>query len=250
MLNVRLLLTSATLTVSPAWSAQPSLFPPLHETLVTAAGWQGFTDIALIADVLLTLTLAAVLGAIIAFHPKNRAAMAMSEGIDSPKIYVIYPVIGAIVGIMVLHYGMVVGFVLFGIGGLLRFRTVLRSASLTGRIIFATLMGLACGLHLPHIAVLATAFGFTVVYILDSPHVYRVVIKELPEENFTEAISAYRALLENRGCCILREKKNCGKSRVTFILKCPLRTPSSNVEKHIASEIDDSLAGSVEWRPN
>ena len=162
MLNVRLLLTSATLTVSPAWSAQPSLFPPLHETLVTAAGWQGFTDIALIADVLLTLTLAAFLGAIIAFHPKNRAAMAMSEGIDSPKIYVIYPVIGAIVGIMVLHYGMVVGFVLFGIGGLLRFRTVLRSATLTGRIIFATLMGLACGMHLPHIAVLATAFGFTV----------------------------------------------------------------------------------------
>jgi len=241
------LLISVALIASPARS-EPISVIPLKSSLGVGAGWQGFTDFAFMGNALLTLTLAAVLGAVIAFHPKNRKRMAMSEEIDSPKIYVIYPVIGAIVGIMVVNYGLVVGFVLFGIGGLIRFRTVLRSASLTGRIIFATLIGLACGLNLPHVAVLSTAFGFVVVYILDVRVTYRVDIRALPSEHVIEAITAYRALLEQQGCHILREKENCGKSRVTFILKCPRRSSCARLDELFKSRIDKSLAGSVNWR--
>jgi hypothetical protein len=238
------------LIVSPAWPEQISVIAPSEYSPVAAAGWQGFTDLAFIGDALLTLGLAAILGAVIAFHPAIRESMAISEGIDSPKIYIIYPVIGAIVGIMVVNYGLVVGFVLFGIGGLIRFRTVLRSASMTGRIILATLIGLACGLNLPHVAVLSTAFCFVVVFILDSSVVYRVIIEQLPAEHITEAITAYRTVLEQRGCHILREKQNCGKSRVTFVLKCPRRSPHSRLDELFKSKIDKSLAGSVNWRIN
>jgi len=221
---------------------------PLQDSPNLGAGWQGFTDFLFMGNALLTLTLAAVLGAVIAFHPKNREAIMMREGIDSPKIYVMYPVIGAIVGIMVVNYGLVVGFVLFGLGGLMRFRTVLRSASLTGRIIFVTLIGLACGLNLPHVAVLATAFGFAVIHILDAPVMYRVDIKGLPPEHFTEAVTAYRVLLEKQGCHIFSEKENGGKLRVAFVFRCPRRSSRSRLEELFNSKIDKGLSGSINWR--
>lgn len=221
---------------------------PLQDSPNMGAGWQGFTDFLFMGNALLTLTLAAILGAVIAYHPKNRKAIMMREGIDSSKIYVMYPVIGAIVGIMVVNYGLIVGFVLFGIGGLMRFRTVLRSATLTGRIIFATLIGLACGLNLPHVAVLATAFGFVVVYILDAPVMYRVDVKGLPPEHFSESVTAYRVLLEKQGCRIMREKENGGKSRVAFVFKCPRGSSRSCLEDLFKSKIHTSLSGSVSWR--
>jgi hypothetical protein len=224
------LLIGALLIASTAWSQQPigtifSEFPAL------GPGWQGFTDFAFLGDTLLTLTLAAILGGVISFHPRNREAVALTEGVNSPKVYVMYPVIGAIVGILVVNYGMAVGFVLFGIGGLMRFRTVLRSPSLTGRIIFATLIGLSCGLDLPHVAVLATLF-----------------IKGLPSERIGEAVMAYRAVLEQQGCVVLSERGNCEKSRVTLVLRCPRHSSRMNLEKLFKSNIDESLAGSVSWR--
>ena len=247
VLKVPLALFSTTLIASPGRAVQ-ILETPLQDSAGLGAGWQGFTDFYFMGNALLTLALAAVLGGVIAFHPKNKEAIMTLEGIDSPKIYVIYPVIGALVGIMVVNYGLVVGFVLFGIGGLMRFRTVLRSPSLTGRIIFVTLIGLACGLNLPHVAVLSTAFGFALVYILDAPVMYRLDIRALPPEHITEAIMAYRILIEQQGCQILREKENCGKSRVTFVLKCPRRSSRSRLEKLFKSRVDKSLAGSVIWR--
>ena len=247
VLKVPLALFSTTLIASPGRAVQ-ILETPLQDSAGLGAGWQGFTDFYFMGNALLTLALAAVLGGVIAFHPKNKEAIMTLEGIDSPKIYVIYPVIGALVGIMVVNYGLVVGFVLFGLGGLMRFRTVLRSASLTGRVILATLIGLACGLNLPHVAVLATAFGFALVYILDSPVMYRAEIKDLSPEHFTEAITAYRLLFEKQGCHVLREKENRGKARVVFVLKCPRRTSRSDLEELVKLNIDKSMAGSVNWR--
>jgi hypothetical protein len=241
------LLIGALLIASTAWSQQPigtifSEFPAL------GPGWQGFTDFAFLGNTLLTLTLAAILGGVISFHPRNREAMALTEGVNSPKVYVMYPVIGAIVGILVVNYGMAVGFVLFGIGGLMRFRTVLRSPSLTGRIIFATLIGLSCGLDLPHVAVLATLFGILIIYLLDARVTYRIDIKGLPSERIGEAVMAYRAVLEQQGCVVLSERGNCEKSRVTLVLRCPRHSSRMNLEKLFKSNIDESLAGSVSWR--
>ena len=137
-------------------------------------GWRGFTDIAFLCNATLTLTLAALLGAIIAYHPKHRQTADTMQEIEAPKVYIMYAVIGAIIGIMVVKYGLVVGFVLFGIGGLIRFRTVLRSAILTGNVILVTLIGLSCGLDLPHVAVLATVFGFVLIYALEARVTYRM----------------------------------------------------------------------------
>jgi hypothetical protein len=246
-LKVFVLLFFALLIASTAWSQQATGVP-FQELPAPGPGWQGFTDLAFIGNTLITLTIAAILGAVISYHPKNRETVALSEGINSPKVYIIYPVIGAIVGILVVNYGMAVGFVLFGIGSLVRFRTVLRSPSLTGRIIFTTLIGLSCGLNLPHVAVVATLFGILVVYILDTRVTYRIDVKALPPEHIKEAIMAYRSVLKQQGCLILSERENYEKARVTFFLRCPRRASRTDLEKLLNSKIDKPLAGSVYWR--
>ncbi len=237
---------SVVLVAARAWSQQVPDFL-LQEPESLGEGWQGFADVGFLASALLTLTLATVLGAAIAYHPKHRQTADTLEEIEAPKVYIMYAVIGAIIGIMVVKYGLVVGFVLFGIGGLIRFRTVLQSPRLTGQVILVTLIGLSCGLDMPHVAVLATAFGFGLIYILNSHVTYRIDVRALHSERITEAAAAYRALLENQGCRIVREKKDPAKERFTLIFQSAGRVKRDHLEDLLESEIDASLKGSVDW---
>lgn len=210
-------------------------------------GWSGFTDFEFLINSFLTLMLAGILGAIIAYHPRLSRSADTLEELEAPKVFIMYSVIGALIGIMVVKYGLVIGFVLFGIGGLIRFRTVLRSAHLTGHVIFVTLIGLSCGLELPHVAVLATAFGFALIYILHSRITYRIDVRAIPREVFAEATMAYRGLLEQQGCRIVSEKKNPAKERVTFIFRTSSDIAQSQLEEILETRIDASLKGSLDW---
>ena len=234
------------LVVTRAWSQQVSDFL-MQEPGSLGEGWRGFADFSFLVSALLTLTLAAILGAAIAYHPRHVQTADTLEEIEAPKVYIMYAVIGALIGIMVVKYGLVVGFVLFGIGGLIRFRTVLRSASLTGHVIFVTLIGLSCGLDLPHVAVLATIFGYVLVYILDASVAYRIDIRALPSKRVAEAAAAYRALLEQEDCSIVSEKKNPRKKRVMFIFRSSKHVTHHYLQDLLETQIDGSLKGSVNW---
>jgi len=235
-----------TLGASNVRSQQIPDFEVLESELILE-GWHGFTDIAFLGNAVLTLTLAAVLGAIIAFHPRyTRSADTLAE-LEAPKVYIMYAVIGALIGIMVVKYGLVIGFVLFGIGGLIRFRTVLRSAHLTGHVIFVTLIGLSSGLELPHVAVLATAFGFILIYVLDSRITYRIDVRGIPRDRLAEAAIAYKNLIRQQGCHILSEKKNPGKERLAIIFQTSPKIQREELEELIETGIDESLAGTIDW---
>jgi hypothetical protein len=138
--------------------------------------------------------------------------------------------------------------VLFGIGGLIRFRTALRSANLTGRVIFVTLIGLTCGLNLPHVAVLTTAFAYVLVYIIEARVTYRVDIQTLGPEHVAESAAAYRALLQQHGCRVLSERKNPLKQRVTLLVAGPRGVHREKLEKLIDEGIEGPLKGAVDWQ--
>lgn len=244
---MRRLFTLAAVVAASAAGAQgvPDIIG--DSQLAIGEGWPGFLNLAFLLDALLKLTVAAVLGAIIANHPRHVAAADTLEEVEAPKVYVLYAVIGAIIGILVAHYGLVAGFVLFGIGGLIRFRTVLASANLTGRVIFVTLIGLTCGLNLPHVAVLATAFVFGLVYVIERRATYRVTIQALPPERVQEAAYAYRTVLENRGCRILAERKNPMKQRVLFLISAPRTVPREQLVELLDTAVTEPLRGSVDW---
>ena len=237
---------SLVLVASTAWSMQVSDFE-VQQSELMVEGWQGFTDFVFLGEAFLTLTLAAVLGAIIAYHPRYTRAADTLEELEAPKIYIMYAVIGALSGIMVVKYGLIIGFVLFGIGGLIRFRTVLRSAHMTGHVIFVTLIGLLSGLDMPHIAVLSTVFGFVLIYVIHARITYLIDIRALPQELVAEAAAAYRSILEQQGCRILSEKKKPEKGRVTFIFSISPRIARGHLEELLETKIDASLKRSLDW---
>jgi len=237
---------SLVLITSTAWSQQVPDFEVQTSELIVE-GWSGFTDFEFLFNSLLTLTLAAVLGAIIAYHPRYTRSADTLEELEAPKVFIMYAVIGSLIGIMVVKYGLVIGFVLFGIGGLIRFRTMLRSAHLTGHVIFVTLIGLSSGLELPHVAVLATAFGFALIYVLHARITYRIEVRALPREVVAQAAVAYRAALEQQGCRIMSEKKNPAKERVSIIFRTSPNITRRQLEDLLETKIDASLQGSLDW---
>lgn len=243
----KLLFAFCLMIVAPQVWSQITTDILLQEPSSFGEGWRGFTDISFLVNAFLTLTLATVLGAIIAYHPKYRQTADTFEEIEAPKVYITYAMIGALIGIMVVKYGLVVGFVLFGIGGLIRFRTILQSATLTGHVIFVTLIGLSCGLDLPHVAVLATVFAFALIYILERNVTYRIDVRALPPERVAESAACYRKLLEEHNCRVLSEKKNPVKQRVTFIVRGAQEMSFDQLQELLDTQIDPQLKGSVDW---
>lgn len=236
-----------TLFIAPLALAQQSMDYLVTETENLGEGWHGFTDMDFLLDAFLTLLLATVLGAIFAYHPRHQHAADTLEELEAPRIHIFYAVIGAIIGILVIKYGLVVGFVLFGIGGLMRFRTSLASASLTGRVIFVTLIGLSSGLDLPHVAVLVTLFGWILVFILDARITYKIVVKGLATDQVGRSAPAYREQLRKNNCDILNEKKSPERGRLIFIFRGPGSMNRNDLERDLENEIDASLRGTVDW---
>ena len=241
----------------PSWIALASLSPAVARAQgvlsseaserISGEGWMGFTNHVFLIHAVLVLALATVLGAIIAYHPRSQRRVDSAEEAEAPKTYVTYAVVGAVIGLMVVQFGLVVGFVVFGIGGLFRFRTTLSSTADTGRLIFVTLIGLSCGLDLPHLGVLATAFGFALIYVLDRTLTYQVEVKDLGEGRVADASAAYRVAIERQGGRVIREKKSFGKAEVAFIFQAPARITLEDFERSFDTHVPEALRGVVDW---
>lgn len=236
----------ALLIPAVAW---PDVVPGLGDGRIELQpeGWRGFTDVGFLLNAFLTLALAAALGTLIGYHPRHMRTADTLEKIDAPKAYTIYAVVGAIIGIMVLKYGLVIGLVVFGIGGLIRFRTDLRAAMLTGQVILVTLIGLSCGLDLPHVAVLTTVFAFILIYFIDARVTFRVEIRGLPEDKFVEAADAYHRVIESCRCHVVNEKKNPAKQRVVLLFQCPHELGRHEIEEAFDTRIEPAFRGTVDW---
>lgn len=221
--------------------------PFASTTVPSGEGWAGFTDLEFLLGAFLNLVLATALGAVISYHPRRIRTSDTLEEIGAPKVSIVYAVIGSLMGILVVKYGLVMGFVLFGIGGLIRFRTVMRSPQLTGQLIFVTLIGLTCGLDLPHVAVLATAFDYLLTFILEARITYRVDVRGLHPDLIAAAADAYRAVLTGHSYRVLSETKRPDKGNICFIFRSAGRDTRQHIEELLDEHVDASLRGSLDW---
>ncbi len=210
-------------------------------------GWAGFSDTDALLQSFLALVLAIVLGAVIAFHPTTARTVDTREEAELPKVLIMYALVGAVVGEIVLQYGMVVGFVIFGLGGLMRFRTDASSTRDTGRLIIVTLIGLISGLNLPHFAIIAAAFAWLLIYAFDGHPVCELEVNEVPKGKVKEAAEAYRALLTQLGCSIISEDKGFSKSRLTYVVRAPRNKTQKQLTTALCDGISPELRGEIDW---
>lgn len=236
------------LALGPATSRAQGVLGPTASEQVDGVGWAGFLDVTFLVHAALALTLAVALGAAVAYHPRTRGRVDTVEEAEAPKGYVTYAAVGALIGLMVVQYGLVVGFVVFGIGGLFRFRTTLPSVAGTGRLIFVTLIGLSCGLDLPHLGVLATAFGVALLFVLDRTVTCCVEVNGIDRDRLADVSDAYRRLIAAHGGRVIHESRGFSKEQVTFIVRAPVRFDREALTRVFESEVPPSLRGTVDWK--
>lgn len=213
-----------------------------------SVGWSGFLDGPHIVQSLLALLLATALGALIAFHPTTRRSIDTLEEAELPKVFIMYALVGATVGVIVLQYGMVVGFVVFGLGGLMRFKTDTNSTRDTGRLIIVTLIGLISGLNLPHFAVIAALFTWILIYIFDGHPVCSLEVQEVPKGQVKQAAEAYRAVLAKLGCTLISESKSFNKARINFVFRAPRNSSHADLHDALCSQVPAELRGEIDWK--
>lgn len=212
-----------------------------------SVGWAGFLDTEALLQSFLALVLAIVLGAAIAFHPTTARTVDTREEAELPKVLIMYALVGAVIGEIVLEYGMVVGFVIFGLGGLMRFRTDAASTRDTGRLIMVTLIGLIAGLNLPHFAVMATVFAWMLIYTFDGHPVCQLEVHEIPKGQVKAAAEVYRAALTELGCKVISEDKSFSKSRIDYVIRAPRDKSHEALHTALCERIPADVRGEINW---
>jgi hypothetical protein len=211
-----------------------------------ARPWRGFTDVWLMADMAMVLTLAVLLGAVIAYHPASRRKASSLEELEHPKTFIMYAMVGAVIGVVVSIYP-VMGPVIFGIGGLLRFRTNVGPAKDTGRVILAVIVGVSAGLKLMVVAVLATLCGWLLIWILERQPFARLQVRGLVPANIPRSAEAYRKILTGAGCRLLAERKRYTKGLVSFVFVAPHNLDREALEQRIYETVAEDIRGVVDW---
>src|SRR5262249_40020263 len=104
-----------------------------------------------------SLSLAIVCSWIVAWHPRSTRLASRSD-LEERKTLILLGMVGAVVAELC-GTSQTLAFVIFGIGALLRFRTVLDNAKLMVKAIIVVVVGLACGTGSWVMAVFVTVFS-------------------------------------------------------------------------------------------
>lgn len=204
-----------------------------------------FTDAALYVETVLVLLLAVGLGALLAYHPSARRKVTSRAALEQPKTFVMYALVGALVGhIVLLNEAMAL--VVFGIGGLMRFRTDVGEAKDTGRVILAAIVGICCGVQSYLIAVLATIMGWIIIWRLEHQSIGSVQVLGIPTSAMQDSSLAYRKLLEAAGCRVVGETRNPKKSQIEIVFTAPAAF-DANTARAQAEELPENERGVPTW---
>ncbi|MCC1494522.1 hypothetical protein [Cognatishimia sp. F0-27] len=161
-------------------------------TELRGGGWSQITNIPEMLDFALTLLETTLLTALLVFHPAHFGRDRTAASLDIRKGMFLYSFIGMLTGFLVLHHGYLIGFVIFGIGGLFRFRMGSTSITDTGKLVIVALIGLATGLDLPVMALIAAVAAWGVIWIFGRAETLALEVK------FDEKADPHQAMLRLR----------------------------------------------------
>src|SRR5260370_6288473 len=173
--------SSAVLGVNPAeeiakLGATGGTDPKGNSWLSIQQSIQQFGHPEFILRLFLSLSLAVGCAWAIAWHPRRSSLANPLADLEERKALILLGMVGAVVAELS-GTSQTLAFVIFGIGALLRFRTLLDNPKLTGKAITVVVVGLACGMGSLSVAVFVTAFTWLLVFWLDSHASCRVRIR-------------------------------------------------------------------------
>ena len=197
---------------------------------------QQFGHPEFILRLFLSLSLAVGCAYAIAWHPRRASLADPLADLEERKALILLGVVGAIVAELS-GTSQTLAFVIFGIGALLRFRTVLDNPKLTGKAIMVVVIGLACGMGSWAMAVFVTIFGWLLVYWLDSHSSCRVRIRLDDQEDPKPIFGMVQSLLVSHKCRLQSSALYEDKGQMVFLLYIPTGVDPRQLEAEVRSRL-------------
>src|SRR6478672_8341419 len=193
----------------------------------------------------LSLSLAVACAWLIAWHPRRASLQDPLSDLEEQKTLIILGMVGAIVAELS-GSSQTLAFVIFGIGALLRFRTVLDNPKLVGKAITVVVVGLACGMGSWAMAVFVTAFSWLLVYWLDSHASCRIRIRLEDDVDPQPIFGAVQSLLVSHHCRLQSSALYEDKGQMVFILYIPAGIDPRKLEAEMRAKLKKSETSKID----
>src|SRR5947207_5117145 len=187
----------------------------------------------------LSLGLAVACAWAIAWHPRRSSLMNPLSDFEERKALILLGMVGAVVAELS-GTSQTLAFVIFGIGALLRFRTLLDNPKLTGKAITVVVVGLACGMGSWAMAVFVTAFTWLLVFWLDSHASCRIRIRLDDNVDPNPIFGMMQSLLVSHHCRLQSSALYEDKGQMVFLLYIPAGVDPRNLEAEVRSKLRKS----------
>jgi hypothetical protein len=195
-----------------------------------------FAHPSFIFRLFLSLTLAVGCAFAIAWHPRRASLRDPLRDFEERKALILLGVVGAVVAELS-GTSQTLAFVIFGIGALLRFRTLLDNPKLTGKAIMVVVVGLACGMGSWAMAVFVTAFSWLLMFWLDSHSSCEVRIRLDDTEDPKPVFDTVQSLLLSHKCKLQSSSLYEDKGRMVFLLYLPNGVDPTRLEHEVRSKL-------------
>src|SRR6476660_733198 len=204
-----------------------------------------FAHPTFILRLFLSLSLAVACAFAIAWHPRRASLRDPLADFEERKALILLGVVGAVVAELS-GTSQTLAFVIFGIGALLRFRTVLDNPKLTGKAIMVVIVGLACGMGSWAMAVFVTAFSWVLIYWLDSHASCRIRIRLANNVNPQPVFGMVQSLLVSHRCRLHSSALYEEKGQMVFLLYIPAGVDPKKLEAEMRSKLGKSAASKID----
>jgi hypothetical protein len=206
---------------------------------------QEFAHPDFILRLFLSLSLAVACAWAIAWHPRRSSLMDPLGDLEERKTLILLGMVGAIVAELS-GSSQTLAFVIFGIGALLRFRTVLDNPKLVGKAITVVIVGLACGMGSWAMAVFVTIFSWMLVYWLDSHASCRIRIRLEDDVDPQPIFGMMQSLLLSHHCRLQSSALYEDKGQMVFLLYIPAGIDPRKLESEMRSKLKKSDASKID----
>lgn len=229
-----------------AQGAEGSLVIP-SEIEVRGRGWTQIANLREMLDFALSLIETTILTAVLALHPINMGYRSQANADEIRKGMFLFALIGMLTGFLVVHHGYLIGFVIFGIGGLFRFRMESSSISDTGQMVIVSLIGLAVGLDLPVMALIGAVAAWAVLYLFGRGQVLGLEVKFDEKPGDPGAVRRLQEHLDGKGFQVVSVAKTKFKPVARYTLSSRMRRAQSALVAEMSDLQARKDSGISDW---
>lgn len=201
-------------------------------------GFSQFLHWQMMLRLLLGFALAVGCGWFIAWHPRRSTRSNPVADHEETKTLILLGMVGAVVAeVSKLDQNM--AFVIFGIGSLVRFRTVMDNPKVTGKAIMVVVIGLACGMNEWAMAAFVTALTWLLIFWLDSHVSARFKLRVTGKQDVRLVYADAQDFLRKHQCRIKAATLYESKRSMVFVAHVPATIDPVEFQTNLTAKVGE-----------